>query len=105
MIELRILPEVFEDAAEAAHWYDGKEPDLGDRFLDSFRSIYDPLRKNPLAHRIVYRQHRKMTLNSFPYAVYFRMHNNAVIVTLLCHLARNPAVIRRALRAREKPET
>ena len=37
MREIRILPAVLQDVAEAAAWYDEqKYPGLGDRFLDTF---------------------------------------------------------------------
>ena len=39
MSGFRILPEVAEDIAEAANWYDEKGyPGLGERFIDTFFS-------------------------------------------------------------------
>lgn len=39
MSELRLLPEVFDDTAQAARWYDEEGYEgLGDRFLNVFYS-------------------------------------------------------------------
>jgi hypothetical protein len=41
MSGFRILPEVTEDIAEAANWYDEKGyPGLGERFIDTFLFVY-----------------------------------------------------------------
>jgi hypothetical protein len=66
MTELRILPEVFQDTMAAADWYDERETGLGDRFLNCFRSTYDPIRTNPLAFRLIFRNYRRILLQPFP---------------------------------------
>lgn len=55
MKKLRILPEVSEDTAQAAEWYDhcgGK--DLGDRFLNVFYSYLPEILRDADIHKPVY---------------------------------------------------
>ncbi|MCW0219266.1 MAG: type II toxin-antitoxin system RelE/ParE family toxin [Prosthecobacter sp.] len=101
MRQLRILDEAFEDTAAAAEWYDhcgGKE--LGDRFLRVFYSYLPEILKDAEIHRPVYRQFRRILIKPFPYAVYFRIQQDWVIVTLVWHTARNPVVLKELLEGR-----
>jgi len=102
MIDLRILPEVFQDTAAAADWDDEKEFGIGDRFLSSFRSTDNPIRIKPHSFTIIYKNYRRVLLEPFPYAVYFRLHDEHAIIALVLRTARNPATLRRKLRSREK---
>jgi plasmid stabilization system protein ParE len=104
MTRLRILPEVFDDAASAANWYDSKEDGLGDRFLDCLRGAYHPIRTHPQTFRCVYQDYRRVLLNPFPYAVYFRLENDSAIITLVFHTARNPARLKKLLSKRSREE-
>jgi hypothetical protein len=104
-MELRILQAVFRDATEAVGWYDGQETGLGERFLGSLRTTYGSIRSKPLSYRVIYRNYRRVLLQTFPYAVYFRLQDNIAIVVLLFHTARDPDALRRILRFREKPES
>ena len=55
MSGFRILPEVAEDIAEAANWYDEKGyPGLGERFIDTFFSYIPHIVESGEIHRLVY---------------------------------------------------
>jgi|GEM_PF-519721 len=98
MKTLRILPEVWEDANEGAEWYDrrgGKE--LGDKLLVAFRAQLPEIQKYAGTHRLVYKQFSRVFAKPFPYAIYFRIHADWVVVTLLWHTARNPEDLKSSL--------
>lgn len=98
MKQLRILPEVWDDASEAAAWYDkqgGNE--LGDRFLAAFRGQLADVVQLAGTHRLVYKQFSRVFAKPFPYAIYFRIHQDWVVVTLLWHTARTPAKLKSVL--------
>ncbi len=97
-MSLRILPEVLEDIEQGAEWYDhcgGKT--LGDRFLASFYSYLPEILRDAPIHRPVYRQFRRILIKPFPYAVYFRIHEEWVVVVLVWHTARNPMDLKERL--------
>ena len=102
MKSVRVLPEAFEDLWEAIDWYNGRRDGLGDEFENLFYSSVQRIQKNPLTHRIIYRSFRRQLLKRFPYSLYYRMHENEIIISLIFHLARNPKTLRRILRSREK---
>ena len=90
MSELRILPAVFNDMAEAADWYDDQLAGLGTRFMDSFYAALPEMTGNPLIYRPVYREFRRILLKPFPYAAYFRLVGDVTVVVLVFHTARSP---------------
>jgi len=107
MKDVRILPDVLEDIAEAAAWYDENGyPGLGDRFVEAFRSYLPHLRDHGEIHRFVYSEFRKILLKPFPYKLFYRLHEDEWIVTLVIHAARDPRETRARLkeRGRRMPE-
>jgi len=102
MREIRILPAVLQDVAEAAAWYDEqKYPGLGDRFLDTFYASLSHVQEDGEIYRAAYQDFRKILIRPFPYSVYYRLHSNIWIVTLAIHAARKPALARALLRKRK----
>ena len=104
MTKLRILREVFRDTSDAANWYGDLEPGLGDKFLNCFRAATQPVGTSPLAHRIAYKNYRRVILQPFPYALYFRLHDDTAVIALVFHTARDPKTLYQVLRNREKSE-
>jgi hypothetical protein len=102
MRELRILPEVLQDIAEAAAWYDEDGySGLGDRFLATFFSYLTEIQKNGEIYRRAHLDFHKVFIRPFPYAVYYRLHEGICIVALVVHAARRPSLTRRILRERK----
>jgi hypothetical protein len=102
MKDFRILPEVTDDVAEAADWYDREGfPGLGDRFLKTFYASIAHLQKMGEMHRLVYSDFRRVFLKPFSYALYYRYHGKLLIIALVIHVARDPERVRAILRARK----
>jgi hypothetical protein len=100
MSGLRILPAVLDDTAAAAEWYDGQLAGLGSRFIDSFYAALPELAQSPLVYRPVHREFRRVLLKPFPYAAYFRIHEDITVVVLVFHTARNPHSLLKTLKER-----
>ena len=98
---LRFLPEVEMDVPNGRLWYEEKSPGLGEEFLRVFYACSQELTRNPLIHQTVHREFRRCLLRRFPYAIYFRVEDNVVIVFGLFHCARGPRRLRRDLSNRE----
>jgi hypothetical protein len=102
MKDLRILPDVSTDLANAANWYDKKGYDgLGDRFLATFYASLHGLRDRGEVHRIVYSDFRRILLKPFPFALYYRYFGDWIVVSLVIHAARDPSLVQRLLRERQ----
>lgn len=95
---------VFLDLERACGWYDRQVPNLGSQFDSAFFASVRALATNPAANPffqpLATLGVRHRLIDGFPYAIYFRIDGAAVIVHLLFHGARNPAILRRALKRR-----
>jgi plasmid stabilization system protein ParE len=99
-MKLRVLPEAFRDLAEAVDWYNNQQEGLGEEFESLFYTRVESLTGNSLRHAVAYRDIRRILLNKFPYAVYYRIHLQEIVISLIFHSARNPIILRRLLRSR-----
>lgn len=103
MRDFRILPEVADDVAEAADWYDKEGfQGLGERFLRTIGAAIAHIQKTGEVHRPVYSDFRRVFLKPFSYALYYRYHGKLLIIALVIHVARDPARVQTLLRARSK---
>jgi plasmid stabilization system protein ParE len=102
MREIRLLPSVLDDTAQAAGWYNknGYEG-LGHRFVDNFYSYLQHIQQHGESYRPVYNEFRRIMLYPFPSAIYYRYHENLIAISLVIHTARNPRLVRRLLRERK----
>lgn len=99
-MELRFLPEVEEDVMAGYDWYEDKALGLGEEFLRMFYAQARGLLNNPLMFPKVSGDFRRCLLRRFPYAVYFFIEDDHLIVVGLFHSARNPNTIHTNLRER-----
>ena len=90
---LRFLPEVEEDAISGYLWYEMKSPGLGEEFLRMFYACAGDIPQNPLLYQTVHTVFRRCLLRRFPYAIYFTINNDQIIVTGLFHCARDPRAV------------
>jgi len=97
---LRFLPEVEEDAVNGYLWYEAKSRGLGEDFLRMFYACADEILINPLLYQKVYQDFRRRLLRRFPYAIYFTIEKDQIIVFGLFHCARNPQAVDEELRDR-----
>ena len=99
MKDIRILPAVLQEIAEAAAWYDDDGyTGLGDRFIATYLPT---IQQNGDIYQTSYQEFRKILIKPFPYFVFFRLHDGAWIISLVIHAARRPSRARRILRNRK----
>jgi len=85
-----VRPSAEADLDEAASWYENQRSGLGLRFLDAADTLFKRIRATPLQFPVVSHDVRRAFLPTFPYAVYFRAPDAAVIVFAVLHLHRHP---------------
>jgi len=103
--DIRFLPDVEDDVVAGYRWYEWKAPGLGDEFLRMFYASLEGIKRNPRTSSKVYYEIRRGLLRRFPYAVYFRVQGNEVIVFGLFHCARDPRRIESTLQERDHPDS
>ena len=92
--QLIVRQEAEADIANAALWYDNREPGLGLEFLYEVNSAIVRALKNPEAFTRVRRNPtvRRVLTRRFPYRVFFIVRTDAIIIFSVLHAARHDRV-------------
>jgi plasmid stabilization system protein ParE len=88
--EVRLRPEAEQDLSDAAVWYEERLSGLGHQFLDEVLTAFASLAKAPLRYPVVHRNTRRVLIHRFPFGVYYRAENNAIVVIAIMHGSRDP---------------
>lgn len=84
-------PDADLDVEAAFEWYENERSGLGFEFLDELRATYDRIVGGPLKYQVLRSGIRRALLARFPYAVYFVVEGDRVVVLAVLHASRNPA--------------
>ena len=86
-------PEVEQDMAEAAAWYESRQPGLGREFVEEIIRVWDALAENPLLNC---RRHPTKNIrwrypDRFPYRVIYEVLDaeQTVVVAAVLHAVRH----------------
>jgi plasmid stabilization system protein ParE len=83
------------DVAAAFDWYENEQGGLGMQFLDEVRGTYGRIADSPLAYQDLRSGIPRALVRRFPYAVYFAVESDVVVVLAVLHVSRDPAVWQR----------
>lgn len=75
-------------------WYDGRRIGLGNEFGADVDRVVERIAASPLAFPRAHKETRRAVLRRFPYAIYFRIAEETVVV-LAVHGRQHPARWRR----------
>lgn len=84
-------PRAALDVEAAFAWYENERPGLGLEFLGELRAAYNRIAGGPFGYRDVRSGIRRALLKRFPYAVYFTIDGDVVVVVAVLHVSRDPA--------------
>ncbi len=85
-----IRPEAEADLVNARDWYERQREGLGAAFLLCVEEVLDRIDRTPEIYVMVYQDVRRAFTRRFPYAVYYRIANNEVVVLGIFHTRRDP---------------
>ena len=88
--EIRFRPEAEYDIEDASVWYESQRHSLGQLFLDEVEKSLDVIAENPLLYPIIYRNTRRAVIHKFPFAIFYRIEEEEVIVFGVIHGSRSP---------------
>jgi hypothetical protein len=98
-VRLRLIAAAKRELFRIAFYYDRKAPGLGDRFLEDVEANVRLIRSYPRSAAAFGKGHR-CSLDTFPYAVLYRIDGDEVVVIAIGHLARGPRFWRNVSRRR-----
>jgi plasmid stabilization system protein ParE len=95
-------PVLFRDAAEldviaAEDWYESQRDGLGSEFREAVDAVISRIADHPLVYPERYRGVRRARVRRFPYVVWYRAHENVVVVLACVHGSRDPRAVRARL--------
>ena len=85
-----IRPEAEADLVTARAWYERQRSGLGAAFLLCIEEVLDRIDRTPELYPVVYQEVRRAFTRRFPYAVYYRVADNDVVVLGILHTRRDP---------------
>jgi plasmid stabilization system protein ParE len=88
------------DLEEAALWYHLRQPAIAERLIDGTDRVMRRVAENPFQFSIRFENCRRAKLAGFPYALYFFVEADSVLLLGLVHTARDAQA---ALASRRTP--
>ena len=89
-MDLILRPAAAADVEEAFSWYERQRSGLGGEFLESVNAGLREIGAYPLRQAIIFRDTRRFLLRRFPYAIFYRVYPNAIVVVACMHGRRDP---------------
>ncbi len=89
-MNLEFLPEARSEFAEAAEFYENKEPGLGKRFKDEIVEACLTIVAHPLLWREREGGFRRVNCPVFPYYIAYLTRDQTILVAAVAHERRHP---------------
>ena len=87
---LTFRPEARTELLETRRWYEGQRPGLGAEFGQEADRALSTLLRNADAFQRVHGDIRRIRLHRFPYAIFYRILGDEVVVLAVMHGRRHP---------------
>jgi len=83
-------PAVEADVEAAFDWYESEGPGLGFEFLEELRAAYHRVLDHPFGYQDLRSGIRRALTRRFPYAVYFSVEGETIVIVVVLSTARDP---------------
>ena len=93
-LRLVVRPEADAEFIEAQVWYESRREGLGARFAAAVDAHMVRVLATPLAFPCVHGATRRAVMTSFPYAVYYQVVSEEIVVLAIMHGSRHPRLWR-----------
>jgi len=99
MRQLILSPKAIVDIREARQWYERQRKGLGETFAQSIEDVLQSVLRRPLSYPETAPSFRRALVPRYPYRFLFSVDQDSVVIVLLIHTARDPAVALNRLRS------
>ena len=89
-MQIRFLPEADAELAEARVWYALQRAGLDISLIQRIDETLSRITDSPNAFPIVYRQLRRAIVKQFPFAIFFEVTADEIVIFGVFHSRRNP---------------
>ena len=96
-MKIKILLSASRDLVDGYRFYEKQSEGVGGYFLDTLFSDIDSLVINAGIHPIFFEKYHRLLSMRFPFAVYYRIKEQTILVYAVLDCRKNPAWIREKL--------
>jgi hypothetical protein len=96
-MRIRVLDLAERDLAEGRRFYDDQQPGLGDYFVRCLLSDLHSLHLYAGIHRVFHGRYHRLLSKRFPFAVFYTVAEDTVIIHAVLDCRRSPSWIRKRL--------
>ena len=96
--DIAIRKAAEEDLGRIQGWYEAQRPSLGFEFTNQIDLALQRIAAEPLSYPPMHRDVRRALVHRFPYKLWFRVQQTAVVVVACTHGVRGPAFLGGRLR-------
>ena len=86
----RFVEDALDEFIAAGRYYNQQVPGLGDAFVDEVEAGIRAILNGPEVWRVVEDDASRFLIRRFPYAIYYTIERDAVVIWAVKHLHRNP---------------
>lgn len=90
MWTLLFTPAARAELIAAQDWYEAEAPGLGRRFRAEVDATAQRMADNPRQFPVVFKSLRRARVKKFPYALFYAIENDALLVVACFHSSRDP---------------
>jgi plasmid stabilization system protein ParE len=96
-VKVKILESASKDLLDGFKFYECQDKGLGVYFLDTLFSDIDSLIVYAGIHPVYFNRYHRLLSRRFPFAVYYRIEEDRILITAVLDCRRNPTWIRTRL--------
>ena len=85
-----VRPEAAREVQEAFDWYEERSEGLGLEFLRAADASLAGVQRNPSAFPKVHKEVRRALIRKFPYALFYIIEEDRIVVVACFHAKRDP---------------
>ncbi len=89
-MRLEVLDEAEDEFVVDKREYESREPGLGDRFAQAVDECFENIKSWPDVFKQLRGGYRQRGVKVFPYAVIYKVHNEAIYVIAIAPCRRRP---------------
>ncbi len=93
--QIQISQLAESDISQATLWYSDKNKKLGLDYLNLLNSKFNQISINPLQFPVVHKEIRRALLQKYPYAIYFKIETDCILILAVLHTFRNPNILKK----------
>ncbi|PCI64263.1 MAG: hypothetical protein COB38_12820 [Gammaproteobacteria bacterium] len=92
-MNIKILPIANDDLLNGYYFYEKQKKGIGSYFLDSLFSDIDSLMLYQSIHPIIFNQYHRLLSKRFPFAIYYKIEYEYIVVYAVLDCRKEPAWI------------